>query len=145
MSTRPLAQRGRVFVDSSAYYAFADRDEHDTHPIALTIRDHMIRERARLFTSNYVVAETHALLLVRLGRDIAARFLQEIDRSTTTIVRVSTADERRARAIILQYTDKAFSLTDATSFAVMERLHIVWAFSFDRNVAQYGLHLLTPG
>ncbi len=47
-----------------------------------------------------------------------------IDRDDITIIRVSEADEQRAHEIIYQYDDKDFSLTDATSFAVMERLHI---------------------
>jgi uncharacterized protein len=144
VSTQRPAKLGRVLVDSSGYYALVDRYERETHPIALAIRERVIREQARLFTTNFVVAETHALLLVRLGRAIAARFLLEIDRSTTTIVRVSATDERRARAVIIKYQDKAFSLTDATSFAVMERLRIGWAFNFDRNFAQYGIPLLTP-
>ena len=50
----------------------------------------------------------------------------------------------RAREIIRQYEDKSFSLTDATSFAVMERLRISYAFTFDRNFAQYGFTILTP-
>ncbi|GFP36049.1 hypothetical protein HKBW3S43_01837, partial [Candidatus Hakubella thermalkaliphila] len=35
------------------------------------------------------------------------------------------------------------SLTDATSFAVMERLKIPYTFAFDRNFTQYGLTVLT--
>jgi predicted nucleic acid-binding protein len=56
---------------------------------------------------------------------------------------VTPADVRRAKAIIYQYTDKDFSLTDAISFAVMERLDIHLAFTFDRDFAQYGLTVLT--
>jgi predicted nucleic acid-binding protein len=134
----------RVLVDTSAYYALTDRGERATHEVALAIRDRLIRQRARLITTNFVLAETHALILVRLGVHVATRVLQELDRSATTIVRVSTSDERRAREIVYRYQDKSFSLTDATSFAVMERLHIGAAFSFDRHFAQYGVAVLTP-
>jgi predicted nucleic acid-binding protein len=46
-------------------------------------------------------------------------------------------------SIIYQYDDKDFSLTDATSFAVMERLRVPAAFTFDRHFAQYGFTVLT--
>jgi predicted nucleic acid-binding protein len=143
MSPVQRAPLSRVFVDSSAYYALTDQDERTTHHAAMAIRDRLIRDRTRLFTTNFVLAETHALILVRLGRHIAARVLQEIDRSTTTILRVTVADEHRARDIVYRYRDKNFSLTDATSFAAMERLGIGSAFSFDRNFTQYGFQSLS--
>jgi predicted nucleic acid-binding protein len=130
-------------MDTSAYFALADPDER-THQTARAISRRLIGERWRLFTTNFVLAETHALLLRRLGRTMALRVLLDIDHSTTTIVRVGTADEHRAREILARYTDKDFSLTDATSFAVMERLDIVAAFSFDRDFTQYGFTALQP-
>ena len=44
----------------------------------------------------------------------------------------------------MKYQDKDFSLTDAISFAVMERLQITQAFTFDRHFAQYGFTLVQP-
>jgi predicted nucleic acid-binding protein len=136
----PWASR-RVLIDTSAFFALAAPRDAD-HPAALAIQQRLITERFRLYTTNLVLAETHALLLTRLGRTIALRTLQRIDHSTTTIVRISARDETRAREIIRQYDDKDFSLTDATSFAVMERLRIPYAFTFDRNFTQYGLTVL---
>ena len=141
------ARRGRpvsrLLIDTSAYYALADpTDTH--HEVASTIIRRLAAASVRLFTTNFLLAETHALILVRRGRAPALRALQEIERSSTTIVRVSVDDERRARAIVEQYEDKNFSLTDATSFAVMERLGITAAFTFDHNFTQYGLTVVTP-
>ena len=42
-------------------------------------------------------------------------------------------DEERAWEIFLKYKDKDFSYTDCTSFAVMERLKIDTAFTFDSH------------
>jgi uncharacterized protein len=131
----------RALLDTSAYFALADLNEQ-RHPDADTIRHRLVTERWRLFTTNFIVAETQALLLTRLGYPYAMRFLDQIEQSPTTIVRVAAADERRAREILRQYDDKAFSLTDATSFAVTERLRIPYAFTFDRNFTQYGLTVL---
>jgi len=134
-----------VFVDSGAFYALSDPKDVN-HVAARTIAARLTQERWRSFTTNFVVAETHALVLGRRGRAAAARVLDEIDTGTTrAIIRAEEADERRARAIIRQYADKDFSLTDAISLAVMARLGIGHAFAFDRHFAQYGIALLDAG
>jgi predicted nucleic acid-binding protein len=142
MSLPGLSAR-RVFTDTSAYFALADpRDEN--HAAAVVIAEQLATRRRHLFTTNFVLAETHALLLARRGRELAARILVEIDRSSTAIVRARAADEQRAREIIARYRDKDFSLTDAISFAIMERLGIGQAFTFDRDFAQYGFTAVMP-
>jgi predicted nucleic acid-binding protein len=85
----------------------------------------------------------HALILSVFGRTQAAQFLKDMQESHTVMVRVRASDEARAQQILLQYDDKDFSLADAISFAVMERLDIRLAFTFDRDFAQYGFTVLT--
>jgi uncharacterized protein len=102
----------------------------------------LIAEGAHLFPTSFVLAETHALLVNRLSQPIATRFLRDMEHSSTTLVWVTPADVHRAKAIIYQYDDKDFSLTDATSFAVMERIGIPAAFTFDRHFTQYGFTVL---
>src|SRR5918911_2768675 len=142
MRTGRGSQARRTLVDTSAYFALLDTDDAN-HPQARTISARLIAEGWRLFTTSFVLAETHALLLNRLSQQIATRFLRDMEHSPTTLVWVTPRDVQRARAIIYQYTDKDFSLTDAASFAVMERLRIPAAFTFDRHFAQYGLTVLS--
>lgn len=130
----------RVLVDTSACYALTDADETD-HSATRRVREQLIGEQRPLFTTNFVLAETHALVPARLGR-IPRQVLSAIEQSHTTVVRVSVRDESRARAIIDRYDDKNVSLTDALSFAVMERPGIPTAFTLDHNFAQYGFALL---
>jgi len=131
----------RALVDTSAYYALIDRGER-THQDAVVIQQRLMQERWRLWTTNFILAEIPALTLSRLGYHTALTALQRIDASNTIIIRVTADHERSARALIVRYHDKAFSLTDALSFVVMERLDISHAFSFDHNFTQYGLQLL---
>ena len=137
MSIRSASHANRTLVDASAYFALLDADDAN-HAQARTISNRLIADGAHLFLTSFVLAETHALLLNRLSQQIATRFLREMEHSPTTVVWVTPADVHRAKAIIYQYTDKDFSLTDATSFAVMERMGIPTAFTFDRHFAQYG-------
>lgn len=133
----------RVLVDSSAYYAIFDQDER-TYPRAATLLRQLALQRSRLFTTNLIVAEAHGLILGRLGYYHATRFLHQFETGTTTVLRVRQADEERAKAIIYQYADKHFSLTDATSFVLMDRCHLDAAFTFDRDFVQYGCQVLGP-
>jgi len=131
----------RVFVDTSAYYAFLDRTD-TSHTSAQVIFPKLLSDGSELFTTNFVLAETHALLLNRIGRDAAMRFLDTFFQSTMILVRVTEADETIAREILRATGDKEYSYTDATSFAVMDRLHIKEALTFDHHFAQHGYSTL---
>ena len=134
--------RSAVFVDTSAYLAVLKRDD-DHHREALAFVESLTRQRAVLFTSNFVIAETHAMVLRYLGHEAARSFLQEVDDSrATVVVRTEATDEVAARSIIYRYADKDFSLTDAISFAIMARLGLSQAFTFDNHFEQYGWRVL---
>jgi predicted nucleic acid-binding protein len=130
--------RPSLFVDTSAIFAlFNERDPN--HALAHAAVQRAYRERSALITTNFVVAEAHALMLARRGRARAAGLLDAVTRGpSTVVVRASEDDEDAARAIIYDYDDKDFSLTNAISFAVMRRLGIVTAFTFDRDFARLG-------
>lgn len=48
----------QLFVDTSAYFALTDRRD-ENHEAAVRVIRQLIRERLELFTTNYVIAETH--------------------------------------------------------------------------------------
>ena len=131
----------QLFVDTSAYFALTDRRD-ENHESAVRILRQLIRENSELLTTNYVVAETHALLLNRIGSQTALQVIEALYQSQTRIYRVREAEENKAIEIIRRYTDKEFSLVDAISFATMERFHLTQAFAFDHHFAQYGFSLL---
>jgi uncharacterized protein len=129
----------QVLVDTSAVYALIDRDD-TYHRRATAILRSLPRRGLTPLLTNFVVAECHALLLSRLGADPAREWLLK---QIWLIEPVTPADEKRAREIIHRYVDKTFSYTDATSFAVMERLSVSEAFAFDPHFQQFGLKVLT--
>ena len=129
----------QVLVDTSAVYALIDRDDAHHRRAASILRTLLRRGRTPLLT-NFLVAESHALLLSRLGAETARDWLLT---QIWPVEPVTPVDEKKAREIIQRYVDKSFSYTDATSFAVMERLHLQEAFAFDAHFQQYGLKLLT--
>ena len=103
MITRSARER-RVFVDSSAYLAVLDRrDEH--HQEALAITDRLVQGRYRLFTTNTVIIEAHALILSTMGITQASAFLRETESSRIVMILTRASDEELARQIIFRYQD----------------------------------------
>ena len=93
-----------------------------------------------LVTTNAVVIETYSLFLSRLrdGRREAIALLDMISGDRYRVERIRVADEKRAITLVRAHDDKTYSLCDALSFVVMERLHIKEAIAFDRHFRAYG-------
>ncbi|HZR98495.1 MAG TPA: PIN domain-containing protein [Chloroflexota bacterium] len=131
-----------AFIDSSAFFALASSRDTN-HAAATTIARRLHAERWRLFTSNFVRAEAHALILNRAGHGAADTFLAELrEAGPTTLLHVSAAIEEAAIALISRFRDKDFTLTDATSFVLMDEHRIRYAFTFDDDFRRYGLTIL---
>ena len=131
-----------LFVDTSAWYPLADVRHADHEPLAAALRAR-VASGTRVVTTNLVVAETHALLLRRLGRDVALRFVQEVRREPL-VVETSTPDleVRAAEEWLARYEDKDLSLTDAVSFTVMKDRGITEALTLDHHFAVAGFTLV---
>jgi len=129
----------RVFVDSGAFFALAVADDH-SHSAAKNVFTQAAAERWQLITTNMVVIETYALFLsrTRQGRAAAIEFLDRLERAAIRVERARLADEQRAIALVRAHADKTYSLCDALSFVVMERLRITDAIAYDRDFREYG-------
>ncbi|MFI5233697.1 MAG: type II toxin-antitoxin system VapC family toxin [Gemmatimonadales bacterium] len=127
-----------LFVDTSAWYPTAVRSDPDHAAVVRALRDR-VRAGTRVVTTNLVVAETHALLLRRVGRDQALAFIAGVGNAPNLVV-TSTRDlERTAQLDWLEpFDDQAFSLTDAVSFAVMAERGITEALALDRHFRTAG-------
>jgi uncharacterized protein len=103
-------------------------------------------ERWRLVTTNAVLYETYAVLLVRSRdwRRATMAFLDLVLTDTYRIERVGLRDEQRAVQLLRAQQDESYSLCDATSFMVMERLRIREAMAFDRHFRDYGKFTILP-
>jgi predicted nucleic acid-binding protein len=119
-------------------FALLDRSDAN-HAAARRALDELKKRRLEPLLTNFIVAESHALLLARLDPGIARRWLTS---NAWPIERVTEEDESKALSIVARYTDKTFTYTDATSFAVMERLGLKTAFAFDPHFRRYGFQVL---
>lgn len=126
--------RRAVLWDSSAILALLDADDAD-HQTASSIAKQMATQERPSFVTNYIEAETHALLLRKLGRTLAREWLLA---GGLPVLRLTPQEEARAKEILTKYSDKDWSLCDAMSFAIIEGRGIDAAFSFDHHFLQYG-------
>ena len=127
-----------LFVDTSAWYPAVVRSDADHAAVARALRDR-VRAGARIVTTNIVVAETHALLLQRVGRDTALAFVRSAGKTPNVVVNSTRDLERAAVADWLErFDDQTFSFADAVSFAVMAERGITEALSLDRHFRTAG-------
>ncbi len=121
-----------VFVDTSVWFAAADSSDLDNGRAK-----GILASGEPLLTTDHVLAETWTLLRSRIHRQAAERFWEALRNGTATVESVGPADLEAAWQIGLAYRDQDFSLVDRTSFAVMRRLGIERAASFDDHFAVF--------
>ena len=124
-----------IFVDSSAWYAAADRgDRQNDRAKRLLATDEP------LVTSDHNLVETWRLIHHFISARAAETFWDGLRNGVATIEQTTSADLEAAWAIGERFPDQDFSLVDRTSFALMERLGISRVISFDNDFAifRYG-------
>lgn len=125
-----------VFVDTSALYAVFDRDDAH-HDRAQKTWVRLLREAGLLFTTNYVLLETSALLQHRLG--VAA--LRAFHEDVLPLVGIEWVTERLHHAAVeavLAAARKKLSLVDCVSFQTMRENGLRTAFCFDSHFREQG-------
>ncbi len=127
-----------LFVDTSAWYPIAV-PSHPDHEVIADALTAAVRGRQRVVTTNLIVAETYALLLVRTRREAALGFLRAVRQSPNEVVSATPDLEERAITHWLErYEDQDFSLADAVSFEVMAGRGIREALTLDHHFAAAG-------
>ena len=129
-----------LFVDTSALLAFLDADQ-PRHTDVIDAWEQAIVEERRLFTSNYVLVESFALVQRRLGLD-ALRALADV---LVPMLRPLWIDEElhaAAVAALFAASRRKLSLVDCTSFELMRRHGLIEAFALDHDFARQGFRLV---
>ena len=131
-----------IFVDTSAWYPLVVRShpDHDRLSAALRAR---VERRVRIVTSNLIVAESHALIMRRVGIAAALRFVRLVRASPNVVVSSSALlEEAAVTDWLMRYANQPFSLVDAVSFAIMADRGTRAALTLDRNFAIAGYEIV---
>ena len=125
-----------IFVDTSAFFALFDRDDHN-HARGLKCWFDLLDRGTPLFTSNYVLVESCALAQRRLGLD-AVRSLHEDLIPAVETRWVDPATHAVAMAVLLTANRRKLSLVDCSSFSMMRLAGSRIAFAFDQHFTDEG-------
>ena len=122
-----------VVVDTSAWYALIN--PHDAHHAAA--QRFLQGYSGSFLTTNYVIAETTNLVLMRLGAERALEWLDLVRESQLVEVVCMTPEQHeRIGDLFAQYAQKGLSFTDCSSLLLLQERKLSQAFCFDRDFLQ---------
>jgi len=131
-----------LFLDTSFTLALEDADDQYHREAATHWRAYQQRPQPLVSTA-YVFAETLTVIRKRLDHARAMAVAKRLRTSPlVTLLPVDLPDFEAGLAWFERYHDKDFSFTDCVSFAVMKRLGLKTALTFDHHFVQSGFERL---
>jgi len=122
----------KVFIDTGAFCALTI--PHDQHNNAAKSHYKEIhKERALLYTSDYVLDETYTLLKMRSSHETAVKFMTQLEAVAITVFSVTADITEAANALFRKFEDRKLSYTDCTSFALINHFGMNAVFAFDEH------------
>ena len=141
-----VRNHNKYFVDTSALLSTLYKKDAK-HKQAKAISQELEKDKKKIpVITDYILSETLTLLKQRIGYKEAVRFgnLVFSGKTKLKLVYLSNKVIREAWKLFVRYSDKGFSFTDCTSFAVMQHHKITQAFTFDKHFQQAGFEIIEP-
>lgn len=128
-----------AYVDTSALIALAVSSDKN-HGRALTFLRTALSDGTRFVLGRPALIEYIDGVTKRIGKSDAIEQLRALEASAVMRIEPDVPDDHRvARTLFLRYDDHPIDLTDCLSFAIIGRLGLDQAFTFDRDFATHGL------
>lgn len=128
----------KVFVDTAAWIAVVNARD-GLHEAAQDMMRDLRRQNALLLTTEFVLLEVANALSAPAFRVRASNLIKELyNLSNAQIIPVDALLFADGLKLYGERPDKEWSLTDCTSFIVMERENITRAFTSDNHFEQAG-------
>jgi predicted nucleic acid-binding protein len=130
-----------IFVDTSAFLAILNETDQ-YHLKAKQFWTEVLTTDSVLYSSNYVLLETTALLQHRFGID-AVRLFENKLRPVIDIIWVDEQIHKLGMGILITANRRNLSLVDCISFEIMRQVRLEKAFTFDPHFSEQGF-IVTP-
>lgn len=130
----------KVFLDTSFFKAFVDNKD-SFHEESINILRKLEREEVQLITNNFILDETITLIRIKCGVERVRDFREAVaNLGKLRIIRVTVVDEEKAWDWFWNDWSK-LSFTDCVSFALMKRLNLSKAATFDDHFSRAGFEI----
>ena len=130
----------KLLADTSALLALVWRNDRNHEVAAGFVR---AQPQARFVLTELILSEVATRLRARSSADRAAGVVDSLLESRRyELVLVDLDVIRGALQRLRRFDDKRLSLTDCTSFEVMDRLGLDTAFTFDRDFRDCGFSMV---
>lgn len=130
--------RRSIVVDTSALCALIDRDDRYHQAVTGFLQEN--GHQISLIVTDYVLDETLTWVKARFGSQAALQLGHRLRASNfCQFVKLTAEDEQATWQVFQQYDDKAWSYTDCSCLALMQRLGVHEALSTDRHFDQMGI------
>jgi predicted nucleic acid-binding protein len=133
-----------IFVDTGFWIALLNPKDL-WHQVAVAIYQSVEVKNVRVVTTEMVLTEFmnfFAQFSSNIRQQAATTVLQMQQHPNITIIPQTTEQFNRALSFYMQRGDKAWSLTDCSSFLIMQDLGITEALAFDRHFEQAGFKVI---
>lgn len=129
-----------IFCDTSAFIMVVDAAQ-PKHALAAQKWQELVKERALVVSSSYVVAEAVSVLQARVGLQAVSDFHERIY-PLLHVEWIDAPTHEAAMESLLTASRRKLSLVDCTSFIVMRRLGLSRVFAFDPHFAEQGFKVV---
>ena len=129
-----------IFIDTSAFIALIDSGD-EFHLAAANLFKEAVKSDEKLFTSNYVLLETIFLL----QREIGLPAVNDFRKLMLPLVIVIWVDEKINNDCLnnlIAAEKRKISLTDYSSFYILDSFKIDRVFTFDKHFKEKGYQIL---
>lgn len=130
----------KMIIDTVPFLAVLNANDRFHQP-ARDVWNDMVNSDSALFSSNYIILETNALLQHRFGIEALRLFEGEL----LPVVEIAWVDEaihKLGMSALLAANRRDLSLVDCTSFELMRQKGIGRVFSFDRHFNDQGFEVI---
>ena len=129
-----------IFIDTSAFIALIESDD-EFHSAAANLFKEAVESDEKFFTSNYVLLETIFLL----QREIGLPAVNDFRKLMLPLVIVIWVDEKINNDCLnnlIAAEKRKISLTDYSSFYILDSFKIGRVFTFDKHFKEKGYQIL---